>query len=178
MDLITTSYDITTTADEVIAGVDLTGLRAIVTGASSGIGVETARSLARAGAEVTLAVRDVPAGQRVADDITATTGNHRVPVVHLDLVDGLPGGLQRGGDRCQRRAGRARRTRVGGRPRRGGPAVGHLRRAAGDTRLTAAAARGHLRSSAHLVTRSQRAPWSLSWPAGPNAESARTRRRA
>ena len=84
---ITTSFGATTTADEVVAGIDLTGTRAVVTGAASGIGVETARSLARAGAEVTLAVRDADAGAHVANDITATTGNHHVRVAALDLVD-------------------------------------------------------------------------------------------
>jgi NAD(P)-dependent dehydrogenase (short-subunit alcohol dehydrogenase family) len=75
------------TADDVVAGVDLTGLRAVVTGASSGIGVETARSLARAGAEVTLAVRNPEAGARTAADITATTGNRDLHVSALDLAD-------------------------------------------------------------------------------------------
>jgi len=70
-----------------VAGVDLTGLRAVVTGASSGLGVETARSLARAGASVTLAVRDTDAGARTAEDIAATTGNHDVRVSSLDLAD-------------------------------------------------------------------------------------------
>ncbi len=87
MGLISTGFGATTTADEVVAGVDLTGRRAVVTGAASGIGVETARSLARAGAEVTLAVRDTGAGERVARDIVATTGNEQVRVAHLDLVD-------------------------------------------------------------------------------------------
>jgi len=87
MDLITTGFGATTTADEVVAGVDAAGTRVVVTGAASGIGVETARSLARAGAEVTLAVRDTAAGERVARDITATTGNEQVRVAHLDLVD-------------------------------------------------------------------------------------------
>ena len=44
---ITTKFSATTTADEVVAGVDLSGERAIVTGGASGIGIETARSLAR-----------------------------------------------------------------------------------------------------------------------------------
>ena len=80
--LITTPFGFDSTAAEVIAGVDLTGRRAIVTGASSGIGVETARALANAGAEVTLAVRDVAAGDRVAADIGGTVG-----VAALDLSD-------------------------------------------------------------------------------------------
>ncbi|MFD9871970.1 hypothetical protein ACFWWX_32800, partial [Streptomyces niveus] len=59
---ITTPFNAGSTAAEVIAGIDLTGRRSVVTGGSSGIGVETARALAGAGAEVTLAVRDVGAG--------------------------------------------------------------------------------------------------------------------
>lgn len=84
---ITTSFAHTSTAMDVIRGVDLTRRRAIVTGGSSGIGVETARALASAGAEVTLAVRNPDAGHQAADDITATTGNDRVLVAPLDLAD-------------------------------------------------------------------------------------------
>jgi NAD(P)-dependent dehydrogenase (short-subunit alcohol dehydrogenase family) len=84
---ITTPFSAESTAAEVIAGIDLTGRRTIVTGGASGIGIETARALASAGAEVTLAVRDVDAGQRVAEDIVATTGNKQVLVGHLDLAD-------------------------------------------------------------------------------------------
>ena len=50
MTLITSPFDDTTTALEVVADVDLTGRRALVTGGASGIGVETARALAGAGA--------------------------------------------------------------------------------------------------------------------------------
>jgi NAD(P)-dependent dehydrogenase (short-subunit alcohol dehydrogenase family) len=84
---ITTPFTAESTATQVLAGVDLTGRRAIVTGAASGIGVETARALAAAGAEVTLAVRDLEAGQRTAEDITATTDNKHVHVAPLDLTD-------------------------------------------------------------------------------------------
>jgi len=87
MSLITTPFDRRSTAAEVIAGIDLTRRRAVVTGASSGIGVETARALASAGAEVTLAVRSPEAGHRVAADLIATTGNPRVRVAALDLSD-------------------------------------------------------------------------------------------
>jgi NAD(P)-dependent dehydrogenase (short-subunit alcohol dehydrogenase family) len=84
---ITTPFTATSTAAEVIAGIDLTGRRAIVTGGASGIGVETARALAGAGAEVTLAVRDTAAGERTAEDIIATTGNKQILVARLDLAD-------------------------------------------------------------------------------------------
>jgi len=83
----TTPFGPTSTADDVIAGVDLHGKRAVVTGAGSGIGAETARALAAAGAEVTLAVRDVNAGEAVARGIVAATGNSAVQVRALDLAD-------------------------------------------------------------------------------------------
>jgi NAD(P)-dependent dehydrogenase (short-subunit alcohol dehydrogenase family) len=81
-DLITTPFDATSTAAEVIANVDLRGARAIVTGAASGIGIETARALASAGAAVTLAVRNTAAGEKVAADIGGST-----TVAPLDLSD-------------------------------------------------------------------------------------------
>lgn len=73
MTRITTSFGFSSMAAEVAAGVDLTGRRAIVTGASSGIGVETARVLASVGAEVTLAVRNTRSGDRVAAEIATST---------------------------------------------------------------------------------------------------------
>jgi len=85
--LIRTPFGFDSTAAEVIEGVDLSGRRAIVTGGSSGIGVETARALAGAGAEVTLAVRDTQAGERTAAEITASTRGAAVSVSRLDLSD-------------------------------------------------------------------------------------------
>jgi NAD(P)-dependent dehydrogenase (short-subunit alcohol dehydrogenase family) len=82
---IITPFTAESTAVDVMDGIDLTGRRAIVTGGASGIGVETARALAGAGAEVTLAVRNAEAGQRTAEDIAATTGN-KVLVAPLDLA--------------------------------------------------------------------------------------------
>ncbi|MEU9154227.1 SDR family NAD(P)-dependent oxidoreductase [Streptomyces sp. NPDC048417] len=83
----TTPYGFHTTTNEVLDGVDLTGKRAIVTGGASGIGVETARALAGAGAEVTIAVRNVEAGSRVAQEIAAKTGNSKVSAAPLELTD-------------------------------------------------------------------------------------------
>jgi len=85
--LIRTSFDAASTADDVVAGLDLADVRAIVTGATSGLGRETARALASAGADVTLAVRNPALGTSVANDITATTGNPAVRPAHLDLAD-------------------------------------------------------------------------------------------
>jgi len=47
-----------TTTTDVISGVDLSGKTAVVTGASAGLGIETARVLAGAGARVIMAARD------------------------------------------------------------------------------------------------------------------------
>ena len=66
---------------------DLTGRRAIVTGASSGLGLETTRALAAHGAEVTLAVRDSDKGEAVAETIRADNPDARLDVRRLDLAD-------------------------------------------------------------------------------------------
>jgi cation diffusion facilitator CzcD-associated flavoprotein CzcO len=57
---ITTPFGAQSTAAEVIAGVDLSGRRVVVTGGASGIGLETARVLASANAEVTLSLSGRP----------------------------------------------------------------------------------------------------------------------
>ena len=85
--MIHTGFSAESTIWDVAEGVDLSGRRAIVTGASSGIGIETARALAANGAEVMLAVRDTAAGERTAVDIRATTSNRAVGVGKLDLAD-------------------------------------------------------------------------------------------
>ncbi|MDV6261862.1 SDR family NAD(P)-dependent oxidoreductase [Rhodococcoides yunnanense] len=84
---IVTPFGADATADEVSEGVDLTGTRAIVTGGASGIGIETSRTLARRGAVVTIAVRDISTGNKVAAEITAETGNSRIDVRRLELTD-------------------------------------------------------------------------------------------
>jgi NAD(P)-dependent dehydrogenase (short-subunit alcohol dehydrogenase family) len=86
-DEIATPFNKESTAADVIAGVDLSGKRTIVTGGSSGIGIETARALASAGAEVTLAVRNVEAGKKVAQELGESTGNSAIKVGELNLTD-------------------------------------------------------------------------------------------
>ena len=83
---ITTPFGFHSTAAEVLADVDLSGKQAIVTGAASGIGVETVRALAGAGAEVTLAVRNPQAGADIAAQIIASTGNPAVRAAQLELT--------------------------------------------------------------------------------------------
>jgi NAD(P)-dependent dehydrogenase (short-subunit alcohol dehydrogenase family) len=73
-----------TTAEEIARTADLRGRLAVLTGASSGIGVETARGLAIAGADLVLGVRDVDAGEAVAREL-APDAPGEVRVLALDL---------------------------------------------------------------------------------------------
>jgi NAD(P)-dependent dehydrogenase (short-subunit alcohol dehydrogenase family) len=66
---------------------DQTGRRAIVTGANSGLGLETARELARAGADVVLACRNVAKGEEAAASIQGDAAGASVEVRALDLGD-------------------------------------------------------------------------------------------
>lgn len=66
---------------------DQTGRRAIVTGANSGLGYETALALAARGAEVTMAVRDTAKGDAAAARIRALAPQAKVEVRRLDLAD-------------------------------------------------------------------------------------------
>lgn len=75
------------TTDEVLAGIDLTGKVALVTGASAGLGVETARALAAHGATVILAARDAGRLASVAEALRRQTGNPRIDTLVLDLSD-------------------------------------------------------------------------------------------
>jgi NAD(P)-dependent dehydrogenase (short-subunit alcohol dehydrogenase family) len=61
--------------------------RAVVTGASSGLGREVARRLAGAGAEVVLAVRSLERGERAAESIRASHPDARLEVRLVDLAD-------------------------------------------------------------------------------------------
>jgi NAD(P)-dependent dehydrogenase (short-subunit alcohol dehydrogenase family) len=82
------SFGPDTTTEQVLEGIDLTGRRAIVTGASGGLGAETARALASRGARVTLAARKLDKAGAVAESIRKSTGNPNVDVgAPLELMD-------------------------------------------------------------------------------------------
>lgn len=77
-----------TTADEVLAGVDLKGKRFLVTGVSSGIGLETARALAARGADVVGAVRDVARAEAATSAVrdAAAQAGGSLTLIALDLA--------------------------------------------------------------------------------------------
>ncbi len=74
------------TAEDVIEGLDLRGQLAVVTGASVGLGKETARVLAKAGADVFLGARRREAIHEFAVEINATCGENRAHIHPLDLM--------------------------------------------------------------------------------------------
>src|SRR3954468_18985113 len=80
------SGDATTTTTDVLEGVDLSGKTAVVTGASSGLGAATARSLASVGARVLLAVRDEGKGRAAMDAINAEVPDAKLELGILELT--------------------------------------------------------------------------------------------
>jgi len=80
------TYGPQTTTDELLEGRNLSGQRVLVTGASGGLGAETARALAAHGASVVMAVRDAAKGERAAGAVrAAATPNATVELRELDL---------------------------------------------------------------------------------------------
>jgi len=77
------------TTDDVLAGVDLSGKRVLVTGVSAGLGVETARVLAARGADVVGAARDLAKAQGATAVVrdAAAQGGGSLTLVELDLAD-------------------------------------------------------------------------------------------
>ena len=75
------------TAEEVISGIDLSGKTAVVTGSSAGLGVETGRVLAGAGAEVVMAGRDNVKLSAVVDKIRRQLPAARIEKELMDLAD-------------------------------------------------------------------------------------------
>jgi len=80
-------FGATTTTDDVLAGIDLSGKRVLVTGVSAGLGIETARALAAHGAQVVGAARDLAKAERATTRIRAqVAGGGGLELVELDLA--------------------------------------------------------------------------------------------
>jgi NAD(P)-dependent dehydrogenase (short-subunit alcohol dehydrogenase family) len=76
------------TTDDVLEGVDLSGKRVLVTGASAGLGVETARALAAHGAQVVGAARDLQKARGATEGVRAGAANGGgLELVELDLAN-------------------------------------------------------------------------------------------
>ena len=71
----TKAFGATSTTDEVLKGVSLSGKRVLVTGVSAGLGVETARALAAHGAEVVGAARDLAKAKAATAEVRAGAAN-------------------------------------------------------------------------------------------------------
>ncbi|MCT2584174.1 SDR family NAD(P)-dependent oxidoreductase [Actinophytocola gossypii] len=80
-------FGATSTADEVLAGIDLTGRLAIVTGGYSGLGLETTRALAEAGAHVVVPARRVEQARAAVGELGEDRVGDRVEIDELDLGD-------------------------------------------------------------------------------------------
>ncbi len=83
-----TTFGASSTTDEVLAGIDLTGKRVFITGVSAGLGVETARALAAHGASVVGAARDLAKAERATAEVRNATaaGGGSFRIVQLDLA--------------------------------------------------------------------------------------------
>jgi NAD(P)-dependent dehydrogenase (short-subunit alcohol dehydrogenase family) len=80
-------FDAKSTTDEVLNGVNLTGKRVLVTGASAGLGVETARTLAAHGATVVGAVRDLNKGRQATEAVRKDAAHGGgLELIELDLA--------------------------------------------------------------------------------------------
>jgi NAD(P)-dependent dehydrogenase (short-subunit alcohol dehydrogenase family) len=81
-------FGATSTTDEVLEGMDLSKMHVLVTGASAGLGVETARALARRGARVVGAARDLAKAEVATAQVRADAkvGGGSLELVELDLA--------------------------------------------------------------------------------------------
>ena len=83
----TKTFGATSTTDEVLDGVDLSGKRILVTGVSAGLGVETARVLAAHGAQVVGAARDLDKAKAATEAVRAGARNGGgLELMQLDLA--------------------------------------------------------------------------------------------
>ncbi|ESW24218.1 hypothetical protein PHAVU_004G112100 [Phaseolus vulgaris] len=78
-------FSASSTAEEVTQGIDASHLTAIVTGATSGIGVETARVLALRGVHVVMGIRNMAAGAEIKETILRDNPTAKIGMMELDL---------------------------------------------------------------------------------------------
>jgi WW domain-containing oxidoreductase len=79
-------FDGRSSCDDVVRGVDLSGRAILVTGATAGIGFETARSLASAGAHVLLGCRNTQTGSATVEALRARVPAAKLSMLELDLA--------------------------------------------------------------------------------------------
>jgi NAD(P)-dependent dehydrogenase (short-subunit alcohol dehydrogenase family) len=87
MTIKTTEFSATSTTSDVLTGIDLKGQRVVVTGATSGIGLEAARSLAQAGAAVTITARSQAKADEALAGLRAAVSGAEFDSVLLELSD-------------------------------------------------------------------------------------------
>ena len=75
-----------TTTNEILEGVDLSGVKVLVTGASGGLGEETSRALAAAGASVIMAARDNIKNSEAKERILASNSEAKLDLHDLNLA--------------------------------------------------------------------------------------------
>ena len=82
-----TVFGAESTTDQVLEGLSLRGKRVLITGASAGLGVETARALAAHGAQVVGAARDLAKAQRATEAVRAQAADGGgLELIELDLA--------------------------------------------------------------------------------------------
>lgn len=79
------NFGATTTADEVLDGIDLSGKLVVITGGASGLGQETARAMAAKGAQIVIPVRDMAKGEAAVADIKGSVPDADIALMECDL---------------------------------------------------------------------------------------------
>lgn len=79
------NFGATTTADEVLEGIDLSGKLVVITGGASGIGQETARAMAAKGAQIVIPVRDMAKGEAAVTAIKESVPDADIELMECDL---------------------------------------------------------------------------------------------
>ncbi|XP_076897628.1 short-chain dehydrogenase TIC 32, chloroplastic-like [Bidens hawaiensis] len=81
-----TGFSASSTAEEVTRGIEANGLTAVITGPTSGIGLETARILALRGVHVVMAVRNTTTGDKIKQDLINEIPKAKIDVMELDVA--------------------------------------------------------------------------------------------